>query len=370
MIALVLLAAAIGCAKPESAETSTAIEGTDLAAFQRLAATSSESDRRNRMRLPDLKGAAWINSKPLKAADLEGKAVLLDIWDYTCMNCIRTLPYIKQWHERYQDKGLVIIGVHAPEFPFATEVANVRRAVEAFGLEYPIVLDNEFAIWQSLGNSYWPAKYFFDRNLRLRSWHFGEGGYEDSERGIQALLREIDPEVELPEVARTPAGSEGEFCALPVTPELYLGYARGRLGNQGGHVPNASADYFLPAKLERHTVYLGGLFEATSWGVKFTGDASRPGRLQLDYEGMELNLVLHPPEDGSGKLTIAQDGAPLDRAVAGKQVSYEDGRSVVLVDAPRMYNLVRNSAVEHHQLELVWLTPGLEGFAFTFTSCP
>jgi thiol-disulfide isomerase/thioredoxin len=369
VIALLLLAAGTACVKPESAQESTAVGGSELAAFQKRAA-SSEIDRRIGMRLPELKGAAWLNSKPLKAEDLEGKAVLLDIWDYTCVNCIRTLPYIKQWHERYKDKGLVIIGVHAPEFPFATEVANVRRAVEAFGLEYPIVLDNDFAIWQSLGNSYWPAKYFFDRNLRLRSWHFGEGGYEESERGIQALLREIDPDVQLPEVPRMPTGGAGEFCALPVTPELYLGYARGRLGNRGGHIHNASADYVLPEKLEPHTVYLEGPFEATSWSVKFTGDEAKPGRLLLDYEGMELNLVLHPPADGPGKLIIAQDGASLDKAVAGEQVSYKDGRSIVIVDTPRMYNLARNQGVGRHQLELVWLTPGLEGFAFTFTSCP
>ena len=320
------------------------------------------------MFLPELNGTVWFNSEPLTRAGLEGQVVLVDFWDYTCVNCIRTLPHLREWHSKYKDKGFVIIGVHTPEFLFAREKENVARAAKSFGLEYPIVLDNEYAIWNAFGNRYWPAKYFFDHRLRLRNSHFGEGAYSESERGIQALLRERDASIELPEIEQRPvAPDEGAFC-LPVTPELYLGWARGVFGNASPSPHSKPSTFKLPAKLAQDMVYLVGEFMVDQWSVSAASTALQPARLLLMYEALEANLVLHPPKDGIGKLELIQDGTPLKSELSPEAVS-EDGHTILHVDVPRMYNLVRNDGLERHTIEIVWLTAGIEAFAFTFTGC-
>ena len=302
---------------------------------------------------------------PLTRASLEGRVVLVDFWDYTCVNCIRTLPHIREWHSKYKDKGLVIIGVHTPEFLFAREKENVARAAHSFGMEYPIALDNDYLIWNAFGNRYWPAKYFFDHRLRMRYSHFGEGAYAESERGLQALLAERDPDAVLPQITNVNAAvDEGAFC-MPVTPELYLGWARGILGNNRANDKSKPATYLLPVKLAPDIAYLDGEFIVDKW----SSSATKPNaRLLLDYEALEANIVLHPPKDGPGKLELRQDGEPLKVELAPEAVS-EDGRTILYVDVPRMYNLVRNPLVQRHAFELVWITAGIEAFAFTFTGC-
>jgi thiol-disulfide isomerase/thioredoxin len=320
------------------------------------------------MFLPELVGAAWLNSEPLTRASLEGKVVLVDFWDYTCVNCIRTLPYIREWYRKYKDKGLVIIGVHTPEFLFARETENVARAAQSFGLVFPIVLDNDYAIWNAFGNRYWPAKYFFDHRLRLRNSHFGEGAYAESERGIQALLRDRDPSVELPEIVQILAApDEGAFC-VPVTPELYLGWARGIFGNASPVYHGKPSSFKLPDKLAQDMAYLDSEFLVKQWSISATSIAPHPARLLLKYEALEANIVLHPPADGAGKMELRQDGEPLKSELTREAVS-EDGKTILNVDVPRMYNLVRNPRIEQHTLELIWLTAGIEAFAFTFTGC-
>ncbi len=320
------------------------------------------------MFLPEFPSAAWLNSEPLTRASIEGRVVLVDFWDYTCVNCIRTLPHIREWHSKYKDKGLVIIGVHTPEFIFAREKENVAHAAQSFGLDYPIVLDNDYLIWNAFGNRYWPAKYFFDHRLRLRNSHFGEGAYADSERGIQALLHDRDASVELPEIMKTQAApDEGAFC-VPVTPELYLGWARGMFGNASPVYNGKPSPFKLPDKLVPDMVYLDGEFMVSQWGVSAAGSGDRPARLLLKYEALEANIVLHPPPSGPGMLELRHDGEPLKLNIAPEAVS-EDGKTILRVDVPKMYNLVRNPHVESHTLELIWHTAGIEAFAFTFTSC-
>lgn len=320
------------------------------------------------MFLPEFPSAAWLNSYPLTRASLEGKVVLVDFWDYTCVNCIRTLPHIREWHSKYKDNGLVIIGVHTPEFLFAREKENVARAAQSSGLEYPIVLDNDYLIWNAFGNRYWPAKYFFDHRLRMRHSHFGEGAYAESERGIQALLRERDASIGLPDIMKTQAApDEGAFC-VPVTPELYLGWARGMFGNAGAVYHGKPSTFKLPEKMVADMVYLDGEFIVNQWGVSAASVSEMPARLLLKYEALEANIVLHPPPCGAGMLELRHDGEPLKLNIAPEAVS-EGGKTLLLVDVPRMYSLVLNPQVESHTLELIWLTPGLEAFAFTFTSC-
>ncbi len=351
---------------------------------------STSSTRGKIMNLPSIKGTAWLNSRPLTDSDLKGKVVLVDFWDYTCVNCIRTLPYIKEWHRRYKDYGLLIIGVHSPEFPFAKEIENVERAVKSFELSYPIVLDNNFAIWRSFGNSYWPAKYIFDANRRLRYYHFGEGEYQETERTIQALLKEITPSLNLLPTVEPIKDTDvpGAVC-YPVTPELYLGYERGRIGNQEGWTPVRSFNFHADRAIIDHIFYLDGWFTVLAYGVRYVGGKEKPyGRLFLNYQGYEVNLVMHPPEDapsdlkveeGSsaiagekrtlGLVEVYQDGKALTPEIMGEHIKLINGFSVVEVGVPQMYNLVKNPDVRLHSLELRFLTPGTEAYAFTFTSC-
>jgi thiol-disulfide isomerase/thioredoxin len=189
--------------------------------------------QKGQVRAPEI-GRVWLNSPPLSFRQLRGRVVLVDFWDYTCVNCIRTLPYVKAWHERYKDVGLTVIGVHTPEFTFAQYEANVERGVREFGLTYPIVIDSNFEIWKAFANRCWPSKYLLDKEGYLRFAHPGEGAYRECEEVIQELLREIDPAVLLPEpvAAVRPEDMLGAVC-YPASPELYLGHRRGRIGNAG-----------------------------------------------------------------------------------------------------------------------------------------
>lgn len=199
------------------------------------------------IRAPDLVGGYWVNSEPLSLGVLRGKAVLIDFWDYTCVNCIRTLPYVSEWHRRYAGLGLVVVGVHAPEFSFAKDLEGVKQAIQKFGIEYPVVMDNGFTIWQAYANRYWPAKYLVDKDGYIRFYHYGEGGYVEVEGAIQVLLREISPDAQLPEPMPAVRDSDkpGAVC-YRVSPELYLGYERGRIGNPAGFMPKETATYVDP----------------------------------------------------------------------------------------------------------------------------
>lgn len=315
-------------------------------------------------------GRSWINSTPLTLGQLRGRVVLLDFWDYTCVNCIRTLPYVKEWDRRYRGAGLSVIGVHAPEFHFARTGGNVERAVREFGLEYPVVLDNDYQIWQAYSNRCWPAKYLIDGKGYIRYWHFGEGAYGDTEDAIQTLLREIDPAVSLPrpmEAVRA-ADQPGARC-LPVTPELYLGFERGRLGNDSGYAKNEVKDYKASPPLAPDVAYLDGAWFAGSESITACPMPGRPARLLVSCRGAEINLVMSPPEDGEGIATITWDGKPLPPEQAGEDVAPVKGESLITVKEPRMYRLVKSGQVESKLLELSTSTPGLELYAFTFVSC-
>jgi len=204
-------------------------------------------------------GLAWYNTAPLAMRELSGRVVLVDFWDYTCSNCLHMLPYVKEWHRRYRDKGLTVIGVHSPEFSFARTAERVEQAIREQGLQYPVVLDNEFQIWQSFANRCWPTKYLIDNDGYVRYYHLGEGGYAETEVAIQTLLHEIDPALALPPAVAPLRNMDqpGERC-YPVTPELYLGAARGRLGNKGGYAENEVKDYPAGVDGQPDLAYLEG----------------------------------------------------------------------------------------------------------------
>jgi thiol-disulfide isomerase/thioredoxin len=329
---------------------------------------------KGKVRAPEI-GRIWLNSPPLSFHLLRGRAVLVDFWDYTCVNCIRTLPYVQAWHEEYHDKGLTVIGVHTPEFTFAQYESNVERGIREFGLTYPIVVDSNREIWKAFANRYWPTKYLLDKDGYLRYGHFGEGGYAECEQVIQELLREIDPGVPLPEIMH-PLREEDHSGAVcyRATGELYLGNARGRIGNEGGFKEDAIADYSFTGVPEENFFYANGRWASTAEYFEAVETGSHT--LQLKYEAAAVNLVMACPHATSAEVVVVimQDGKPLTRGQATRDTRFRPGangageESYVAVDSARMYFLVDNHEFGEHLIELQCST-GVAAFAFTFTSC-
>ncbi len=242
---------------------------------------------------PELDGGQWIQHGPVSLKALRDKAVVLvDFWDYTCVNCIRTLPYVVAWNKRYKQSGLVVVGVHAPEFSFAREGSHVAEAAARFGLEYPIVLDNEYAIWRAYSNRFWPAKYLVDAKGRIRYYHFGEGAYQETEVAIQGLIRELNPRASLPPPMEPVRDSDrpGAVC-YRVTPELYLGHARGQFGNFEGVVRDRPHDYRDAGPHVEGMSYLAG-----RWRVEDESARSEAAgaAISLRYTAKDVNLVMGP----------------------------------------------------------------------------
>jgi thiol-disulfide isomerase/thioredoxin len=313
----------------------------------------------------------WLQGMPQKMAELRGKVVLIDFWDYTCVNCIRTLPYVKEWHRRYADHGLQVIGVHAPEFSFARESGNVLRAVREHGIEYPVVLDNEYAIWQAYANRYWPAKYLVDGQGYLRYLHFGEGAYDRTEEALRLLLKEVFPEALLPGAVEPMREEDrpGAVC-YRATPELYLGYARGNFGNVRDLQPDKVATYRDPGMHTDGFGYLDGDWLLTGEYLARPAGAGALSKLTVPYMAKEVNLVIHPPTyGGAAVIAVTQDGAPLSVEDAGADVQRDGATSTMTVDAPRMYRIVNNREIGRHELTLATTSDGVALYAFTFVSC-
>jgi thiol-disulfide isomerase/thioredoxin len=314
---------------------------------------------------PALEGGEWIQQGPIELAQLRGKAiVLVDFWDYTCVNCIRTLPYLAEWHRRYAARGLVVAGVHAPEFSFARERSNVLKAAAQFGLEYPLVLDNGYAIWRAYSNRFWPAKYLVDAQGRLRYYHFGEGLYQETESQIQKLLSELNPTLKFPPLMEPLRGTDkpGAVC-YRVTPELYLGYARGQFGNPVEVARDRAFDYADPGRYVEGMAYLTG-----RWTVgQESSRADAPGAMiQLRYTAQDVNLVMAPPPGSSSRVELVFG----EGQRAGSDIKIENRRAFVIADQARMYNLIANESVISASLQLKSHDSGLAAYAFTFISCP
>jgi thiol-disulfide isomerase/thioredoxin len=321
---------------------------------------------RGKVRPPEI-GRYWINSHPLAFHQLRGRVVLVDFWDYTCVNCVRTLPYVQEWWQRYRDKGLVVIGIHTPEFTFARYESNVERGVKEFGLTYPIVVDSDYELWKAFANRYWPTKYLIDKDGYLVYAHFGEGHYDETEATIQQLLQEIDPKIELPPLM-APVREEdkpGAVCYQP-TAELYLGYRRGRIGNEGGFKEDLVTHYHFDGDLEEGPFYAKGTWASTA---EYLGSEGEDCRVLLKYSAAGVNLVMAAKPESAADIEILQDGNPLGEELKKTtDTVFREGRSFVHVDKARMYRLVDNHDFTTHALELRF-QPGIAAFAFTFTSC-
>ena len=315
--------------------------------------------------LPSLGGATgWLNSQPLTKADLRGKVVLVDIWTYTCINWLRTVPYVRGWAEKYKEQGLVVIGVHAPEFRFEKDLDNVRRAAKDRRIDFPIAIDNDYAIWRALDNHYWPALYVVDAQGRIRYHHFGEGEYERSERIIQQLLSEAgfsgigdQPAV----VDARGVEAEADWAHLK-SPENYLGHERTEnFVSPGGAVVDKPRVYAAPARVKRNDWARSG-----DWTVKKDAVVLNKagGRIVYRFHARDVHLVMGPAVRGSSvRFRVLIDGQP-PGAAHGIDVDDQGNGTVA---EQRLYQLIRQpDAIADRQFEIEFLDPGVEALAFTF----
>jgi cytochrome c biogenesis protein CcdA/thiol-disulfide isomerase/thioredoxin len=314
---------------------------------------------------PSLAGAvAWLNSPPLTTEGLRGKVVVVDFWTYSCINCLRSIPYVRAWAEKYKDKGLVVIGVHAPEFAFEKNIDNVRRATKDLKIDYPVAIDNDYAIWRAFNNQFWPAHYFIDAQGRIRHHHFGEGNYDESEKIIQDLLAEAGKSDVSKELVSIDArGAEAAADTNNVkSPETYIGYMRAEnFASPGGEVPDKRQVYPAVPELLLNQWALAG-----DWTVEGERAVSNEanGRIAYRFHARDLHLVLGPSSDGKPvRFRVLIDGkAP--EADHGTDIDAQGNGSVT---EQRLYQLIRQSkTVADHEFEIEFLDPGAQAFAFTF----
>ncbi|MBV8616356.1 MAG: redoxin family protein [Acetobacteraceae bacterium] len=313
---------------------------------------------------PSLGGATgWLNSPPLRPAGLRGKVVLVDFWTYTCVNWLRTSPYVRAWSEKYASQGLVVIGVHTPEFPFERNLDNVRLMAKTLKVGYPIATDNDYAIWNAFKNSYWPALFFVDAQGRLRYRYFGEGAYDSSERVIQRLLSEAGVrDVSRGLVSVDPSGLEVAADWESVkSPESYLGYAKAESFVSEHGVWDKAHAYAAPARLRLNDWALSG-----DWTIsKGLAALNRTGgRIACRFHARDLNLVLAPPAPGASvRFRVLLDGQP-PGAGHGTDLDEQGNGRVV---EPRTYQLIRQRRpIADRRFEVVFLDPGVQAFVFTF----
>ena len=315
--------------------------------------------------LPSFGGATgWLNSPPLTPADLRGKVVLVNFWTYTCINWLRQLPYVRAWAEKYSSQGLVVIGVHTPEFPFEKDAENVRRAVQDMGVTYPVATDNNYAVWLDFDNHYWPALYFADAQGRIRHHNFGEGEYQQSEMVIQQLLAEAGSSG----VSREPVSVDARGIEAPAdwaslrSPENYTGYERTEgFASPGGAVPGKPHVYTAPAELRLNDWALSGDWTVGE-GAITVNEAN--GQIAYRFHARDLHLVMGPAAPGTSiRFRVMIDGQPPGEA-HGTDV---DGDGDGTLTQQRLHQLIRQQGpITDRTFEITFLDPGAQAFSFTF----
>ena len=338
-------------------------------------------------RAPELAGLdGWLNSEPFTLEDKRGQIVLIDFWTYTCVNCVRTLPYIKEWHDKYADKGLVILGVHAPEFEFEKIPENVAMARDDHGLEYPIAQDNDMQTWRAFENQYWPAKYLIDKDGAIRYTHFGEGAYVETEEQIRDLLSEAGADLTSVAISTEPEREvdmrafTGEDPFARQTRELYAGFIRNFGALRGGTPPYVMHEEFYgapsqdlmyedPGDHRNHHMYLQGLWHnGLEELVHARETEAYEDYLALTFMAIEVNVVLSEGDEPYD-VRVTIDGRPLEETEAGSDITFdEEGNSFVTVDASDIYHLVQLPEYSGHELQLSSNSDQMAVFAFTFGS--
>lgn len=324
--------------------------------------TVSPVDKSNFRVAPEIIGIAeYINTTPEELnAKIQDSVVLYDIWTYSCINCIRTLPFITAWDDKYSDQGLLIIGIHSPEFEFEKDPVNVMAAMEKHGIEYPVVMDNDMDTWKAFENRYWPRKYIADHEGYIRYDHIGEGAYQETERVIQELLAERAFAVQSSMPSQDLVELESFQHTSSRTSELYLGYklaaGRSHLGNDEGFRPNRSVTYdSIPDSLDTHKFYMVGTWQNGPESMKLESDS---GAIHLQYFAKEVNIVT----EGVGTIEVYLDGEP----ITANHQGYSLDDYILEVSEPGLYNIVTSDVAGIHMLELRIMTPGVEIFTYTF----
>lgn len=320
-------------------------------------------------------GTTWLNSSPLTLEQLRGKVVMIDFWEYTCINCIRTFPQNKEWYARYKKYGFEIIGVHDPEFQIAYDVDNVRAAVVRFGLPYPIVVDDWRKIWESYSNEAWPSRFLIDAKGNVRFHVDGEGDDHNFEIAIRRLLLEAHPGLTFP-ADYTLTGAENTYapaCGGVPTPEMYVGPfdGRGILQNKDPYHPGKITEYKLPQYVDDGRAVISGRWATDPNGMIFQGKPQQPGsdasRMRMKYHATQTYAVMNVASGKPERLYILQDGKDLTAQNKGTDVQLDDqGHSYIDVNASRMYYLTANPLFSSHTLDLIPTAPGIEIDSFTF----
>src|SRR5919108_580492 len=319
------------------------------------------------------KVTGYINTKPIHLSDLKGKVVLVDFWTYSCINCIRTIPYLVDWNEKYADKGLVIVGVHTPEFEFEKNIDNLKAAVKKFGIKYHVIQDNDKGTWNAYQNQYWPRKYIVDSEGYLRYDHIAEGGYAETEKVIQSLLQErsaqLSPDSSLPgtdnntitETTTIPENVQSVDFSKIYSPELYFGYqfARAPLGNPEGFKPDQTVNYSISdidSDIKPNVIYLDGTWKNNVDDMELQ---SNTGSIALVYSAKSVNMVA----GGNGEVSISEDGSTLLGKYRGEDLS-EEGKFAI--DGQRLYNLSMHDNYGAHSIVIDVKGKGFQAYTFTF----
>jgi len=339
----------------------------------------------NEQLVPELRDVSgWVNTEPFTLESLRGQVVLVDFWTYTCINCIRTLPYLKDWHDKYADQGLAIVGVHTPEFDFEKDHENVKTAVKEYGLTYRIAQDNDYGTWNAFKNRYWPAKYLVDKDGYIRYTHFGEGAYEETEQKIRELLAEtgtsFSAEFEPLAAREYDPGVYTDDPATSLTRELYAGYERNYgalqfraappyIRNEEYYSgPDRELQYKDPGAHENHFIYLQGLWRNNPESIVHArATQAYEDYIALKFYATSANAVMSQPAEGPATVRVTLDGMPLTESQAGQDIRWDEaGNSYIVVDTSRMYYVVDIPEFGGHELTLSSNEEGFELFAFTF----
>jgi len=328
--------------------------------------------RSQQFKAPSLYGNFWFNSEAFSMPDLLGKIVLVHFWDYTSNPSLRSLPYVKEWSQKYKDFGLAVVGVHTPVFRFGHERENIETAIRELGIEFPVVADNDALVWTSFGCRAWPGMYVVDKDGFVRFSRQGEGGYDQLERMIQALLAETGFHGEFPELS-VPIHPMDLPGVIPyrATGDIHTGYLRGLLGNTEGYSPEGTLDFadqgiYLPGRF-----YLGGKWKSEKEFVRFMGEPGEEGVVSVRYEAAEVNAVLAPGDKKPSCLLVQQDGTWLSPDHRGKDIRHgNDGSTMVMVDKPGVFNLVKNREFGEFLMTLRTGDPFVRVYLFSFVTSP
>jgi len=317
--------------------------------------------------LPDLGKApnfvgisAWINSTPLNLSRLIGKVVLVDFWTYSCINCIRTIPYLNAWYSKYGEDGLVIVGVHTPEFEFERNYSNVLAATESLGIKYPVALDNNYSTWNVYGNEYWPSEYVIDQDGMIRHTQIGEGDYNATETVIQELLQSAGYSVGSGGVSNSVNATAVNLSKIG-TPEIYVGYntIRAPIGNTQGFSPEHVVDYTINGSLQNNTVYFSGKWYNAADSMI---SASNESKIFLIYDAKSVNIVA---QGNSSTIEVELDGGNIPTAYIGSDMTLKGGVATASIGTARLYNLVSAQSYGWHEIEIM-ASPDFRLYTFTF----